>query len=500
MGAVQEAFDKTGRILNIPVKAIDQIDDTRKVHVRMLNYLTAPHVVVWSASRASCSVPGVYAPFPLLARDPDGSLRYEGQDSHDDHFEPTLYVDGSMGADLPIETMKAMFNCDHFICSQVNAHAAILGDSALRLTGAEAPGVLEDRVSLRTCRETPGVEDAALAGLAFLKHQLKAWVAAGARFCATLQLGRAATAIGADLIPWQLGGWGLALLTQPYEGRPEDVTIVPWAGHLSLFGSVLSSLTNATGDGALRLEAVLDAGERNTWRELPKIRDHCAVEVALETGVQRLRRSLLAARRSGSPQTASLGRTPSFYTSPSLLQLSGLNVVDPALNRSADPDSPPSSGEDGFVEVPKQRPRSQSESGPILKSMHMANFYYRHSNRSSRSLNSQRSVSEQSSLDVQDGHGQHRCCGVVPVTARPQLPRPSASARRPAQNPPAASRRHRAVERDTEQQHVRRGGCTARTSGRRARRRRGCPDNNPGRGRPFGNTMPGLWPANVLDG
>ena len=97
------AVPTQGRILNIPVKAIDQIDDTRKVHVRMLNYLTAPHVVVWSASRASCSVPGVYAPFPLLARDPDGSLRYEGQDSHDDHFEPTLYVDGSMGADLPIE-------------------------------------------------------------------------------------------------------------------------------------------------------------------------------------------------------------------------------------------------------------------------------------------------------------------------------------------------------------------------------------------------------------
>ena len=99
---------------------------------------------------------------------------------------------------------------------------------------------------------------------------------------------------------------------------------------------------------------------------------------------------------------AALVRAPSTdggYTSPSLLQLSGLNVVDPALNRSADPDSPPSSGEDGFVEGPKQRPRSQSESGPILKSMHMANFYYRHSNRSSRSLNSQRSVSEQSSLD-----------------------------------------------------------------------------------------------------
>ena len=196
-------------------------------------------------------------------------------------------------------------------------------------------------------------------------------------------------------------------------------------------------------------------GKGTRGASCPRFRDHCAVEVALETGVQRLRRSLLAARRSGSPQTASLGRTPSFYTSPSLLQLSGLNVVDPALNRSADPDSPPSSGGDGFVEVPKQRPRSQSESGPILKSMHMANFYYRHSNRSSRSLNSQRSVSERSVSWTQTRRK---------TTA---LLWPAGRWRTFLDLPQHHTHGHRTRD-VVARRSSRRWGCTARTSGRRA--------------------------------
>ena len=138
----QEAFDKTGRILNIPVKAIDQIDDTRKVHVRMLNYLTAPHVVVWSASRASCSVPGVYAPFPLLARDPDGSLRYEGQDSHDDHFEPTLYVDGSMGARAPATVACMCGICISHFYTYSGTQQGGLAKQAAQARRERRPGVI----------------------------------------------------------------------------------------------------------------------------------------------------------------------------------------------------------------------------------------------------------------------------------------------------------------------------------------------------------------------
>ena len=49
----QEAFDRSGRILNITVAPVNNFDPPR-----LLNYLTAPHVCVWSASVASCAIPG----------------------------------------------------------------------------------------------------------------------------------------------------------------------------------------------------------------------------------------------------------------------------------------------------------------------------------------------------------------------------------------------------------------------------------------------------------
>jgi TAG lipase/steryl ester hydrolase/phospholipase A2/LPA acyltransferase len=50
----QEAFDKTGRIINITVAPNNNYDPPR-----LLNYLTAPHVCVWSAAAASCALPGM---------------------------------------------------------------------------------------------------------------------------------------------------------------------------------------------------------------------------------------------------------------------------------------------------------------------------------------------------------------------------------------------------------------------------------------------------------
>ena len=53
--AARQAFDKTGRILNIPVSPYNTSEPPR-----LLNYLTAPHVVVWSAAVASSAVPGIF--------------------------------------------------------------------------------------------------------------------------------------------------------------------------------------------------------------------------------------------------------------------------------------------------------------------------------------------------------------------------------------------------------------------------------------------------------
>lgn len=49
----QEAFDRTGRIINITVAPTNLYDPPR-----LLNYLTAPHICVWSAAVASCAIPG----------------------------------------------------------------------------------------------------------------------------------------------------------------------------------------------------------------------------------------------------------------------------------------------------------------------------------------------------------------------------------------------------------------------------------------------------------
>lgn len=40
-----------------------------KDSLRLLNYLTAPNVLVWSAALASCAIPGVYAPVELMKKD-----------------------------------------------------------------------------------------------------------------------------------------------------------------------------------------------------------------------------------------------------------------------------------------------------------------------------------------------------------------------------------------------------------------------------------------------
>ena len=79
---------------------------------------------------------------------------------------------------------------------------------------------------------------------------------------------------------------------------------------------------------------VVSAGERNTWPSIPRIRAHCLVEITLDKCVQRLRRristeamsgSFTGLNRSGVPvvKASKMDRTPSFYTSRSILNLSG---------------------------------------------------------------------------------------------------------------------------------------------------------------------------------
>ena len=86
----QEAFDRTGRILNIVVTPNNPSDPPR-----LLNYLTAPHVLVWSAAVASSSLPGVFESNRLVVKEADGWERYESGGGQ-------RFSDGSLEKDLPM--------------------------------------------------------------------------------------------------------------------------------------------------------------------------------------------------------------------------------------------------------------------------------------------------------------------------------------------------------------------------------------------------------------
>lgn len=83
---------------------------------RLLNYLTSPHVLVWSAAVASCAIPGVFDPVELVAKNHTGAIVPHSHDG-------VKYADGSFGNDLPILRLKELFNVNLFIVSQVRRRA-----------------------------------------------------------------------------------------------------------------------------------------------------------------------------------------------------------------------------------------------------------------------------------------------------------------------------------------------------------------------------------------
>ena len=58
-----EAYERTGKILNITVSPANDYE-----RPRLLNYLTSPNVLIWSAACASCAFPILYQPVELVSK------------------------------------------------------------------------------------------------------------------------------------------------------------------------------------------------------------------------------------------------------------------------------------------------------------------------------------------------------------------------------------------------------------------------------------------------
>lgn len=103
----QEAYERTGRHVNIPV-APAELHQTS----RLLNAITSPNVYVRKAVMASCAVPGVYPPVVLSAKNAHGERQ--------PYLPSRKWVDGSVNDDLPAKRLGRLYGVNHYIASQTN--------------------------------------------------------------------------------------------------------------------------------------------------------------------------------------------------------------------------------------------------------------------------------------------------------------------------------------------------------------------------------------------
>lgn len=105
----QEAFENTGRHLNISIAAAEKHQTSR-----LLNSITTPNVYVREAVMASAAVPGFYPPVALAAKNDQGKKQ--------PYLPSRRWVDGSLSDDLPAKRLSRIYGVNHFVVSQVNPH------------------------------------------------------------------------------------------------------------------------------------------------------------------------------------------------------------------------------------------------------------------------------------------------------------------------------------------------------------------------------------------
>lgn len=160
------------------------------------------------------------------------------------------YIDGSVDGDLPMTRLSEMFNVNHFVVSQVNPHVV--------------PFLPKDDVLTTTAKDKG--------------HTVPRWLHTMAHLAKDELLHRMTVLLELGVFPTSLTKV-TSVVKQRYAG---DITIYPEV-HYANFPRILK---NPTTD--FMLQALL-TGERATWPKFSRIRNHCAIELALDSAIQTMR-------------------------------------------------------------------------------------------------------------------------------------------------------------------------------------------------------------------
>jgi NTE family protein len=227
-----EAHARSGRILNIHVSPV-----RARQKPRLLNYQTAPDLLVPESALASSAIPGAFPPVTLARRLPDGSVT--------DYLPTERWIDGSMHGDLPKLRLSRLLNVNHFVVSQTNPHVLPIAPLA------QASGVLPFTVSLTTR-------------------------SVGSTLATTLEVARQLS------FATPAGAWiDLAhnLLTQEWGG---DIDVHP-PFDPRMFSKVLTNASHSD------LETFIRDGERATWPHIEHIRQQTRIARTFERILATLR-------------------------------------------------------------------------------------------------------------------------------------------------------------------------------------------------------------------
>ncbi|KAF9571910.1 hypothetical protein EC968_010563 [Mortierella alpina] len=265
----QEAYNRTRRILNVTVSTSASFEMPR-----LLNYLTAPNVYIWSAVATSCAAPFIYNSAPLMAKDKNGE---------EVQWNPSRYhwIDGSVDNDLPMNKLSELFNVNHFIVSQMNPYIVPFLHNSL----ARSP-----------------------------TNRVIGWMLYQARSEVQHRLNQLSLL---GIMPGVIQKTQ-AMLSQRYYG---DITIVPDLG----VDDYLKIVSNPT------VEFLVNAtlkGERATWSKISIIKNHCSIEHCLDDILYRLRLRRLEAYRAYPHGLTTLSKVPSEPTA-------GLHIPSPPHTSSS---------------------------------------------------------------------------------------------------------------------------------------------------------------------